>query len=597
MFKPTSRAGTPVITPPLRSEDSTTAVAQANAEALISAAMTAGRFNGTVQLPVGNIYFDTAVQDAPILDERHAGIVIRGSGPGKTVLIPVNAKGFNFVSRLVDGRSRGDISTSTIVSVPNASDYQQDEVIYFWNHQVGPDRSPRVRLKVVNVNTQSGNITHDGMSTGFNDFMHVKGFIVDGATSPGQPVPAGATSVRVPTPIPAYFYFFAPGDDVLLGDGPGINEFRGEWLTVATVDPETGDITFTTPTIQAYESNQAALVPGYKPGPATGRQHMSDITFQDLAIAAPFSYESKPIGLIRAGLRFTFDNVGFRANPANSPATVCDLQFVTCGQTSFRDVTLTNGRLVVGTSQNANFVNVTASAIHLHEYARDCVFTACRVTGPDGFTIGPLECQHIDMTNCTISGYGSTGGVAHVTFASDSAVTGVQLRPPSLPYPPDPVVITAQRLRLMALASGSPLTLAANSSGEMLTLLGAGQFYDLSGPTAAWDQPLTVRRDGVVRVPTFEFGEFVAGPELVVEPPTGLNVGLKVRCRANQAEDLQQWLSEDGQAAPLFAVRADGHLMTSKAENPGGVEAQIVKKLKVYLPDGSFRYLALYDDL
>ncbi len=592
MFKPVSRAGNYVVTPPLRTEDANSLVADANAEALAAAAHTAGRYNGTVQLPGGRIYLGGTGATAFTLDERHAGLVVRGAGPGKTVLVATTAGAtLGLVSRLVDGRSPGTIINFNTVEVPNIADYAVREVIYFWTVQQGPNRSVRSRSVVDSFPIIPNRVqVTGGSSTGFSDFKHVKGFAVNPLAGAGQPIPAKSTSINIPDP--ANRAVFAPGDDVLLGDGPGINEFFGEWLTVESVNTMTGNVTFTTPTVQEYAADLACLVPGYQPFPPTGpRQHMSDITIRDLSIASPPPHDAEGFGLVRAGLRFAFDNVAFVPFPGEQlPTAPPDFTLATCGRVSVRDVTLA-ARLVVGSCQDAVFNNVTAPGVHCHEYARDCAFIACHITGRDGFTLGPRECQHIDLTNCTISGYASNAGVANVAFASDSSITGVQLRRPL--NADDPVVLSGQNIRVTTLASDSPVTLATGSSGELLSPLAAGQLDDSSG---SWDQPLTVRSSGVVRVPTFA-ASGDSRPDLIVVPPTIYRVGLKVRRQPNQIADLTQLLTEDPEADPLLAVRADGHLMTSNAEDAGGVEGQIVKKLKVYLPNGTVRYIALYDNL
>jgi hypothetical protein len=86
MLNPVGRAGAGLVTPLLKAGDNTSAIT--NWSALERALRSAGKFNGTVELPAGPIYLENASASALNVDEDRAFLTIRGAGRDKTLLVP-----------------------------------------------------------------------------------------------------------------------------------------------------------------------------------------------------------------------------------------------------------------------------------------------------------------------------------------------------------------------------------------------------------------------------------------------------------------------------------------------------------------------------
>ncbi len=232
--------------------------------------------------------------------------------------------------------------------------------------------------------------------------------------------------------------------------------------------------------------------------------------------------------------------------------------------------------------------------------------------GAGGWTSYPPECERINLTNCTIRNYGySAQGSANpsIQFAKGSRITNLRIAdrrfPPPTPFVifvhPDDLQLTnvvsdtqmnfeGQNLRLLNVSA--PLVyFTLTSSGILLAPLAAGTLEDGS---AALDQPLTVRSNGVVRVPMFAQAA-VHGPDLIVQANPDA-VALQVRSLTpTTAAHLMEW--QNGLGSPMFAVRTDGFLATGQSDLSGTI-GQIVRKLPIFDIDGNLLgYIPIYDNL
>lgn len=353
MLTPVGRAGAGIVTPMLKSGDSSFGVANWNS--LDNALRSSGSFNGTVQLPAGPIYLESASYSAINLDESRAFLTVRGSGRDKTLLIPTGTTvlaSLTFASGLVGSTKDGSFTVGgniiTVSNPVNFAKYEEGDVVYFWKRPTSPTNTRSVRQRIVllpptapdTVNLAS---TIAG-SPDPDDFQHIKGHAVDGTTTAHSAVPIGATSVVMLDD--SFASQFVIGDDVLIGDGPGINEFRGEWVRVTgTASAGSGKttISFNPPLQQTYDVDKTCIVPG-RLNPLTGRrQHLTDILIRDLSICAPTSgtYAGQ-FGVVRAGVRIRFENVGFIKSPFESSAqTLNQIAFATCGDVTIRDASTT----------------------------------------------------------------------------------------------------------------------------------------------------------------------------------------------------------------------------------------------------------------
>lgn len=229
-------ADIPLSSPPTDAEKE---LVYANGDELTAALQMAGKNNGTVVLPAGSF----AVSNRPVgsvirpllaLDEYAAGITIQGQGSGKTVLFdPVSS-----VQPIALFSTRVSfVQTSVfnpfylILVVPDFDQYEVGHVIYFWDHDDGRlTRSERSR-RTVAVKTPPNLIQLNQVAVApFTNYKHVKGYAVSGALAAGK--------ATLTLEDPTYLAKFAPGQDLLIGDGPGINEFYGEWVRV-TLSPKT----------------------------------------------------------------------------------------------------------------------------------------------------------------------------------------------------------------------------------------------------------------------------------------------------------------------------------------------------------------------
>lgn len=513
MLNPVGRAGVAQFTPLMRAND--TAQALENWRSLDQALESAGRSNGTVILPAGPLYVENASKPALTLNVNRSFVTVQGAGRDKTILIPLGTSAripLAFTSSLVGYEKDGSFSSGTIFitssQTPASQFYEIGEVIYFWKRVLVPTdtRSPRQRVTVTDVDDPATITVSASIGIGLpgtpDDFKHIKGFAVSGTPAAGDTTVTLAT-----TSLHSRFNF---GDDILIGDGPGINEFYGEWVKVTEIDSSTGVITFEPPLQQSYGTNLGCIVPG-RLNPLTGRrQHMTDIVFRDLSIAAPTSGEFAGVfGVVRGGTRIRFENVGFVASPfAEELQAFHEIAFATCGDVTIRDG-FYEGKLLVGPCQNVTVDNVVAGSLKVGEFSRACNLLNVTTMHEPGIEVNGGLCTGVTLTNCAVRG--------------EDAIA----------------LVFAEKTRI-ANMTAVELVLLSGSSGVLTTPLAPDPNGVVDGTSAGdWLEPLQRQvKDRKVR-------------SKATTHPT-----LELAAITSQTADLQQWQNASG--GVLVSVSKDG---------------------------------------
>ncbi len=559
-----------------------------NQSALEAAIAVAGLNNGIVQLPAGTFYFANIDPNRSVLafDERSAGITIRGAGRDKTFLVPQGtSETIAIVSTLIPYTSDGDFEpgTNLVTGIDDIANYTFGDLLYFWRFNETGERSPRQLLTVVEVNYAQRTVLLSGtISTGWppppalppDNFKHIKGARVMGKVLPGTRV--------VNLVIDEDRFMFAPGDDVVIGDGPGASQFFGEWAKVAAVEAP-GKVTLAAGVRRSYADGLTCLVPG-RPidGPGSPRRHLADVTLCDFSVAG--ALQSTSVGQVRLAVRMQIVNVGFgNADPTDDPdpdPVSFNIALAECGRLTMRDCVLDGGlRCTVG--QDVLIDNLVARSITNEEYGIDYEYINTTANGPGGWTSNPPECERINLTNCFIRNYGfffQGSANPSIQFAKGSRITNLTITDRRYP-PPAPFVIflhasdlqltnvvsdtqmniEGQNLRLLNVSA--PLVyLTETSSGILLAPMPPGVLFLQTYPVDAWRMASGTRLDG----------KFQSAPNNPVAP-------LIVLATANQDHAIAEFCTANG--TPVLAVRADGNLATSLIQStapPGTVNGHLV---------------------
>jgi hypothetical protein len=368
--------------------------------------------------------------------------------------------------------------------------------------------------------------------------MHIKGYAVTGAPTIGD--------TTVTLVLSGLASNFSSNDDILIGDGPGINEFFGEWVKVVSVSGAV--ITFDPPLRQSYGNDLACVVPG-RLNPLTGRrQHMTDIILRNLSIAAPTSGEFAGVfGVVRGGVRIRFENVGFIVSPfATTAQDLKEMSFATCGDLTIRDG-FYDGELVLGPVQNATVDNVVAGSLRVSEFSRVCNILNVETLREPGIEINGGLCAGVTLSNCVVRG--------------DDAIA----------------IVYAENARIENLTADQ-LTLANGSSGVLATPLAPDPAGVVDGTNPGdWLEPLQRQvKDRKVRS---------AHPS---------HVTLEVAAIDSQTADLQRW--EDDQGDMLFAIRVNGDIASANIEAMGLPDVN-PHRLPIYDAGGNlYGYIPVYPD-
>src|SRR5205823_6080481 len=121
------------------------------------------------------------------------------------------------------------------------------------------------------------------------------------------------------------------GDDVMVGDGPAVNQFFGEFAKVAAIYPGgvgPAYVVLDRPTLRGYQGGLICLVPP---------PHMTDIVVRDLSIGASPT-PSDIVCLTELGTRIRFEDVDFVPGPSGG-SNLVGWGFNNCGDVSVRDCT------------------------------------------------------------------------------------------------------------------------------------------------------------------------------------------------------------------------------------------------------------------
>lgn len=567
MLNPVGRASPTIVTPLLRAND--TNAAQSNLAQINGVLASARRMRVplTIQLPTGVFFIGDGTQAIFALTESHAGVTIEGMGVGKTVFVPasdVSVLPLSLLSTRVSYSSSGTLNPTlaTITEIPSAEigDYNVDDVIYIWALNSSNARSVSYRRTILNVNVGGTSIDLNSSFPSLTGglFKHVKGVALSGE------IAAGANTVTLPSSGLASR--LTVGDDVLIGDGPALNNFYSEWARVAGISGTTVylDRRLRRTYAPSGSGRDACIVPG---------PHMTDITIRNLSIAVPDPEAAVPLATLRFGFRTRLENVEFVPLP-NGTMRNLSVDVVNCGEVELAGVSGLS-TLTFHASQDVQQQGGLVPGIVAREYCSDLLFDGLTTHGPDGFQCasasGPGPCERIHLVNSRVTNHGDGSSASNVNFVAGSVISNVQIVQPNNDTPPA-IELEDDNLTLTSVTSESEisvagedqridkltaphLTLEDGSSGVLLTPLlpEADEVEDMATP-GAWRTPLPTRIDGKV-----------AGTEAT-------DVSLQVIAVASQTADLQQW--QDSSGSVLFRVNKDGYMISHKTSVPDSADLQ-----------------------
>lgn len=590
----------------------------ANWEELQAAFTMAGRFdgqfdgnNGTVLLPAGTIHATgpngTGLSNI-MLDERHAGITIQGAGRAKTLIVdplrsvPQIQISSRRISLLNGGTFLEDDTTATITHNPEL--YVAGDVLFFWNSSEGPGRTVELqRVVVVSVSGDTVTFT-PALTSNWNVFRHFKGHAVTGELKVGDDY--------LTVTDPAFLTEFRVNDDIMISDGPAINETYAEWATVTEVDNLNARIFFTPPLRQAYAAGLTCVLPA---------PHMTDITLRDLAIAAPRNNEIRYMGFIRIGRRIRLENVDFVPDGEDIVAVNHGpLDVATCGEVAFVHCSIFGPSFTA--SHDGFLQDVRARGFGFSEFCFDFDCSNITIDGgnfvcQDSFGFGP--CQRIHLRDCLALSYCASSIDPGVSFVKGSRISNVRLTNALGDAPIyfndenivlqnvtfDKDVYVFSRIMLVDQVAAPRFQLQSDdgshpepSSGVIITSFfdssssPAGMLVDAS-PAGQWLRPLLVAKDGTAKPPQVLVSpSSLLTPGLKLPSPGDDIVPLTVQGAHLQTADLQQWKNEEGDT--LFAIRADGHLASANIEEEEPPNKPI-RRLEIFDENGtSMGFIPIY---
>jgi hypothetical protein len=564
--------------------------------------------NGIVQLPAGTIYVlhpDDQPHHILELDERHAGITIRGAGREKTVLIDRSeAHDGLFIVAALSRRISGPAydmdgfgSGSTSVTVGDPDLCSENELLYSWNQNSGTDRSARQRCSITSVSGSTAHFT-PALSTNWNSFRHYQGYSVDGGIDVGA-----TTSTLEDSALAANFNI---NDDIMISDGPAINEVFAEWLRVTGVDSDMGTISFTPPVRQSYAEGLTCLLPA---------PHMSDITFRDLSFAGPIGDSLRIVGYFKYGVRLQLENIDIVRDGTDIEGSL-NVGLENCGQgliNHFR----TPGTLEFGNCSDFLVNDVAAKFLSSEEYCFDFQFTNLLLDGRGihfngSHDASPCRRMHVDHALFLNYGYGS-GDASNSGF---DVVEGSRISNVTMLFPQNDdaiflndddisvsnfstqssIRVRGQNVRLSNISA--PGLVFENvsgygpSSGSLLTPLypDSVQVNDTTSH-GAWLRPLFVQNDGAIDMPLWSTASGATPPGLTIPSTDAGKVTMSVVGAEDQTDDLTQWLDHSSEL--LFAIRSDCNLKTANAVTV--TLGSLVKALPIY--DGAdelIGYIPIY---
>lgn len=407
----------------------------ANGRELQAAYDMAAEANATVQLPAGRINASGAALASvgkPIinLDERHAGITIRGAGRAATVLVDpyandVTSLPITIKSRRISGiyqspsypdKYPADTATVT-VPLADIDRFQPGDVLYFWFYSLSRnDQSPSQRCRITAVNPSTGVVTFEEELEAYmwNVFRHMKGHeATDDALAAG--------GVQVALADGAFTSEFHVNDDIYITGGPAINETYGEWVTITGFHPTIATIIYFSPPLrQAYAAESVSVLPP---------PHMTDITLRDLSVAAPINNEVRYMGSVTVGRRICFENVAFVPDGDDFVQVAYGvLDVATCGDVSFRHCLLFG--LSFSVTHDGILDDITARGFGFSEFCFD--FECSRITFNGGNFIcqdklGFGPCQRIHLRDSLALSYCVDSGDPGMRFAEGSRISNVRL--------------------------------------------------------------------------------------------------------------------------------------------------------------------------
>lgn len=557
MLNPTGRAGTAVITPLLRGGD--VSAAASNLAALNRCIETAKRFAGavTIQIPAGVFYLGNASEPLFALDERAAGLTLQGMGSGKTVLIPSAESDQIQISMLssrvayysVGTPNSGTVSITGVTDLEDAG-YQQDDVIYVWHENSGVERSPSQRLTIDDFSGSTTILVNETIEV-FDSpvrMKHVKGVGLEG------PIAAGSSQVALLNSGLASR--LSVGDDVLIGDGPALNNFYSEWAKIKSISGANVALDRRIRRDYGTTIGEMTLLPCIVPGP-----HMADIVIRGLSIASAEEVDAQAgFGTIRFGVRIRLDDVQFIPRPGSNISYLV-MNVVNCGNTVLEKIGGT-ATLNCAATQDTEVRGSLLPSILGREFCSDLLFEGITTHGPDGFqmtsTNGPGPCERIHLVNSRITNHGDGSSASNVNFVAGSFISNVQIvlpnhsgTPPTIELEDDRIMlsnvtsdsaisVSGDDLRIENLTSPNGLTLASGSTGVLVTPLLPTTATLTYSSGHAWRTPLPMRTD-----------------RKVVSTGTGAPT-LQVMSLASQTADLQQWQNSSG--TPVSVVDSAGNV-------------------------------------
>lgn len=530
--------------------------------------------NGTVLLPAGTIEATapTTARSIFLLDERHGGMTIQGAGPAKTVLVDSfqNATPFRVFSRRVSDINSPTEGTyfqqyATGVKVQfNDGTYAVNDVLIFWTYNLTAQRTTqRQRVRITAMDNTTNTVTFDDAleRADFNGFRHYKGFESNQALSPG--------AISVVLNDSNLIAQFKVNDTIYITDGPAINEVWGEWVTVTGVSEQFSRINFTPPLRRSYAAGYVAVLPS---------PHMTDITFRDLAVAAPKLNEFGYMGTVTFGCRVRFENVDFVSNgstPVPMPGGILNI-----GNSG--NIAFTHCRMYAvsfNTTHDVLIDDLQTRGVGGEEYNFDFYCSNLLIDG-EGFLFDQIHesgpSQRIHLSNSLIQSYaiGVSPGVVFVegSHISNVRLTNAQNTAPIYRNDKDLVLenvtfdkevrLRGSNLRLTNITSTKDLILDRDyspppvgpSSGIMLgPLLGDPTKLVIDSAAGPWLRPLYVLRDGSAEAPSTSA---TTKPGLILPSPAAVTIPLTVKGHSSQTGDLQQWQNSSG--GILVSISKDG---------------------------------------